>query len=116
MNGITTPPPVAGKALDSRSQRVKPIIARLKDFFKSLGPLGQRKFSRKVENLRTMAVRSGLKAVGGALSLGAPEDADGPAGGVIEDLEVEGSDIVQDSGASIFQIITNRYLKKFMAE
>ncbi|HAZ12133.1 MAG TPA: hypothetical protein DCY86_05045 [Bdellovibrionales bacterium] len=115
MDGMSTPPPVADKAMDSQNQRMRPVINRLKDFFKTLGPLGQRKFTRKKEDVRTKkALAKNIDwSDAGVIEDGAAKP---DLGAITEDMEVEGSDINQDTNLSIFKIITNRYLKKFMAE
>lgn len=105
MDSINTPPPLANKALQSQSQRVKPIIAKLKDFFKTLGPLGQRKFIRKMDNLRTPRIES----AGQALSLGAPEDRNGTNAESIDDYEMQFEDIIMDPKSSLFEAIHHRY-------
>ena len=114
MSDISTPPTVADKAMASRGQRMKPVIARLKEFFKTLGPLGARKFTRKMENLKAPSEHGAA----GALSLGGPgtpetlRNANGSNADNIDDYDMQYDDIIKDSTSSIFEAIHMRYLKQ----
>ncbi|MEK6626197.1 MAG: hypothetical protein AABY86_14600, partial [Bdellovibrionota bacterium] len=86
-----------------------------------LGVLGKKRYESK-GNLRSL-----IKRESGVAFSSSKEQIDFTKGGVVDDpvpdvykipvdLQIEGSDIIQDSEVSIFRIISKRYLQKFLLQ
>jgi len=122
MGGASTPPKSTEQALAKKDGMIAKGIRSLKKFLNSLGPLGKRRYpsqGKKREHTGddVFSDVSDAKARGIDWSDAGVVDGDSRpnADTNMEDYEVQNSDINENSGASIFQIITNRYLKKFMS-
>ncbi|OFZ17243.1 MAG: hypothetical protein A2X86_01980 [Bdellovibrionales bacterium GWA2_49_15] len=118
MSGASTPPKGTEEALARKDNLLSKGIKSLAKFLSSLGPLGKKRYPSQAKGKKDHngdEVFSDFAAVD--WSDAGVVDSEGvapPGEDTLEEYEIQESDIIQDKAASLFQIISNRYLKRFM--
>ncbi|MBI2521136.1 MAG: hypothetical protein HYV97_11985 [Bdellovibrio sp.] len=121
MGGASTPPKATEQAVAKKDNMISKGIRSLKRFLDSLGPLGKKRYPSQAarkrasdENLFEDVASSNIDWSDAGV-VDDEANATEPGTKQLEDYEISESEIIQDGSVSIFKVITNRYLKKFMS-